>query len=108
MPSPGGINVAPAKKTSFVGHARILLMLVLKAPHVTIAGQRFNMSGVAEDRSDHCVRFILDCMSKNSSDNAYHSPIFIGVNGVQGIGKSHLVRPSTCNKTSIPSWINCP
>ena len=107
MPSPGGINVAPAK-TSFVGHARILLMLVLKAPHVTIAGQRFNMSGVTEDRSDHCVRFILDCMSKNSSGNAYQSPIFIGVNGVQGIGKSHLVRPSTCNKTSIPSWINCP
>ena len=50
------------------------------------------MSGDVDDKSEHCVPFILDYVSKKSSDDAHHSPIFIGVNGAQGSGKSTLVR----------------
>lgn len=49
------------------------------------------MSEVVDDKSDHCITFILDHMSIKSSLNDHHSPIFIGVNGAQGSGKTTLV-----------------
>lgn len=49
------------------------------------------MSEVVDDKSDCCILFILDCISKKSSTNTYRSPVFIGVNGAQGSGKSTLV-----------------
>ena len=51
------------------------------------------MSGVVDDKSDHCVPFILNHMSEKSSvtDDIPRSPIFIGVNGPQGSGKTTLV-----------------
>ena len=52
------------------------------------------MSGVVDDKSDYCLPFILDCISKKPSDDTYQSPIFIGVNGAQGSGKSTLVSPT--------------
>lgn len=57
-----------------------------------------SMSEVVDDKSEHCVPFILNCTSKNSSNDAHQSPIFIGVNGAQGSGKTTLVSitaPST-------------
>lgn len=49
------------------------------------------MSGVVDDKSGHCIPFILDCMSTKSSVDAHHSPLFVGVNGAQGSGKTTLV-----------------
>ena len=49
------------------------------------------MSEVVDDKSERCILFILDCISKKLSDNTSQSPIIIGVNGVQGSGKSTLV-----------------
>ena len=41
------------------------------------------MSAIVDDKSDPCVSFILDYMSKKSSVDAQQSPIFIGVNGAR-------------------------
>ena len=49
------------------------------------------MSEIVDDKSDCCILFILDCISKKSSNNIHQSPVFIGVNGAQGSGKSTLV-----------------
>ena len=49
------------------------------------------MSEIVDDKSDCCIQFILDCISKKSSNNTHQSPVFIGVNGAQGSGKSTLV-----------------
>lgn len=50
-----------------------------------------DMPEVVDDKSAHCVSFIVDHMSKRSSDDAHQPPLFIGVNGPQGSGKSTLV-----------------
>ena len=49
------------------------------------------MSVVEDDKSDHCVPFILSHLTKKSFDDTHQSPIFIGVNGAQGSGKTTLV-----------------
>ena len=49
------------------------------------------MSEIVDDKSDFCIPFILDCISKKSSNDIHQSPVFIGVNGAQGSGKSTLV-----------------
>ena len=49
------------------------------------------MSGIVDDKSDDCVLFILHCMNERLHDDAPQSPIFIGVNGPQGSGKTTLV-----------------
>ena len=49
------------------------------------------MSKIVDDKSDCCILFILDCINKKSSTKTYQSPVFIGVNGIQGSGKSTLV-----------------
>ena len=49
------------------------------------------MSEVVDDKSDCCIPFILNCMRKKLSSDTHPSPVFIGVNGAQGSGKSTLV-----------------
>ena len=49
------------------------------------------MSVVEDDKSNHCVPFILSHVTKKSSDDTHQSPLFIGVNGAQGSGKTTLV-----------------
>ena len=48
-----------------------------------------------DDKSEHCISFILHCFhhhrSKGSGEKET-SPIFLGINGVQGAGKTSLVR----------------
>jgi len=53
------------------------------------------MPAVLDDKSEHCVPFILDRI-KQHLDSAHSeghtaSPFFIGLNGVQGAGKTTLV-----------------
>ena len=50
------------------------------------------MSVVFDDKSDHCISFILERMSERTGDD--DTPIFIGVNGPQGSGKTTLVSPT--------------
>lgn len=50
------------------------------------------MSVVVDDKSDHCISFILQRMSERAGDD--DAPIFIGVNGPQGSGKTTLVSPT--------------
>ena len=58
-----------------------------------ITFQRIDAPEIVDDKSGHCVPFIIDCISKKSSRVAEQSPIFIGVNGAQGSGKTTLVSP---------------
>ena len=62
----------------------------LEAPRKIITSQ-YNMSKFVDDRLDYCVPFILSHIHKNSCDNALQTPLFIGVNGAQGSGKTTLV-----------------
>lgn len=51
------------------------------------------MSRVVDDKSNHCVPFILDNISKKSSVDAQLSPVFIGVNGARTY-PSDMIYPS--------------
>ncbi|KAF2230634.1 putative Uridine/cytidine kinase [Viridothelium virens] len=57
------------------------------------------MSVIVDDKSDHCIPFILKCLDqhKSSHPDGEDSPFFLGLNGVQGAGKTTLV--STLHKT---------
>lgn len=62
------------------------------------------MSGIVDDKSDQCISFVLERLQnhqqslKNERSNT--PPLFIGVNGTQGAGKTTLVSrervPNTC------------
>ena len=59
-----------------------------------IAGA-INMPEIVDDKSEHCVPFILDLIAKHlqryQSIGEKAPPFFIGLNGVQGAGKTTLV-----------------
>jgi D-glycerate 3-kinase len=59
---------------------------------------------VIDDKSEHCVPFILDLLKqhreKYGNEGTTPPPFFLGLNGVQGAGKTTLVRPS--NTPSSP------
>lgn len=48
---------------------------------------------VIDDKSEHCVPFILDRIQHHQEaySDAEVPPFFIGLNGVQGAGKTTLV-----------------
>jgi len=53
------------------------------------------MPDIVDDKSEHCIRFLLDCLDAHRQRNAGDAappPFFLGLNGVQGSGKSTLVR----------------
>jgi D-glycerate 3-kinase len=53
---------------------------------------------VIDDKSEHCVPFILDLLKqhreKYENEGKTPPPFFLGLNGVQGAGKTTLVRPT--------------
>jgi len=55
------------------------------------------MPDMIDDKSEHCVPFILEHIrlhrEQYSADGETPPPFFIGLNGVQGAGKTTLVRP---------------
>lgn len=54
------------------------------------------MSKLFDDKSTHCLNFILEQYHNHSTHNLGASnttPVFVGINGAQGAGKSTLVCP---------------
>jgi D-glycerate 3-kinase len=53
------------------------------------------MPEIIDDKSEHCVPFILDRITKHreffASKGEEPTPFFVGLNGVQGAGKTTLV-----------------
>ncbi len=54
-------------------------------------------SRIVDDKSPHCIPFILGRLAEHRAVNAAHAahsarPFIIGLNGVQGVGKTTLVR----------------
>jgi pantothenate kinase-related protein Tda10 len=53
------------------------------------------MPEIIDDKSEHCVPFILDRITKHRESYASRgeepTPFFVGLNGVQGAGKTTLV-----------------
>lgn len=58
------------------------------------------MPEIVDDKSQHCIPFLLDRLrvhTERHRGNPSTPPFFIGLNGVQGAGKTVLV-------SSIQSW----
>jgi D-glycerate 3-kinase len=53
------------------------------------------MPEIIDDKSEHCVPFIIDRIKEHresfESKGAKPTPFFVGLNGVQGAGKTTLV-----------------
>ncbi|KAI9709880.1 MAG: hypothetical protein M1812_007588 [Candelaria pacifica] len=64
------------------------------------------MSKLLDDKSKHCVPFILECIkehrSKYEATGEYPPPFFLGVNGIQGAGKTTLVSNLSHTLSSPP------
>jgi pantothenate kinase-related protein Tda10 len=61
------------------------------------------MPEVLDDKSDHCIPFILDRLKAKYSAGQL-SPLLVGVNGAQGSGKSNLV----CGTAHSELWLPFP
>jgi pantothenate kinase-related protein Tda10 len=50
-------------------------------------------AGIIDDKSEHCIPFILSRLRAHREQHAEGAapPFFVGVNGVQGAGKTTLV-----------------
>lgn len=60
-----------------------------------------SMSAGLDDKSEHCIPFILERLQvhrKKYADDQDAPPFFLGLNGVQGAGKTTLV--------SVPNGLN--
>jgi len=49
------------------------------------------MPDIVDDKSSICIPFILDRIAAHQRD--HDTPFFLGLNGIQGAGKTTLVRP---------------
>ena len=52
---------------------------------------KINMPEIVDDKSEHCIPFILE-MLKDKRLRSGKMPLFVGINGAQGSGKTTLVR----------------
>lgn len=64
------------------------------------SAQSIKMTKIIDDKSQYCVPFILDrlCLHESKHKDKHESeipPLFLGINGVQGAGKTVLVRLPT-------------
>ena len=48
-------------------------------------------SEMLDDKSEHCIPFILDGLQRKFPHDTQRSPFFVGLNGAQGSGKTTLV-----------------
>jgi len=51
------------------------------------------MAAIVDDKSEYCIPFLLECIRQRPQKfaNKTPPPFFLGINGVQGAGKSTLV-----------------
>ena len=67
------------------------------------------MSKVLDDKSEHCIPFILERLQVHRNkyaDDQDAPPFFLGLNGVQGAGKTTLVSvPNALNSTVERVWL---
>lgn len=70
------------------------------------------MSQIIDDKSEHCIPFITDRIKLHQE--TYHRagkdapPFFIGLNGVQGAGKTTLVRDNLSSRriaVHVAQWM---
>jgi D-glycerate 3-kinase len=64
------------------------------------------MPEIIDDKSEHCIPFILERIKQHCNQyeakNETPPPFFVGLNGVQGAGKTTLVGPIAIAFLSIP------
>lgn len=56
-----------------------------------------DMPDIIDDKSQHCIPFLLERLQAHQARHASNPnppPFFLGLNGVQGAGKTTLVRTS--------------
>jgi D-glycerate 3-kinase len=51
------------------------------------------MSTIVDDKSEHCVPFLLEFLGRHQEKYGQEkpTPFFLGLNGIQGAGKTTLV-----------------
>ena len=61
-----------------------------KALHPPIG---IDMAGIVDDKSEYCIPFLLERIRQRQQKFSHKKPppFFLGINGVQGAGKSTLV-----------------
>jgi pantothenate kinase-related protein Tda10 len=72
------------------------------------------MPEIIDDKSEHCIPFILDRITKHresyASKGEEPTPFFVGLNGVQGAGKTTLVchcpTNPTCHTVYVASHVH--
>ena len=50
-----------------------------------------NMPEIVDDKSEHCMPFIVELL-KHKRSGSGETPLFVGINGAQGSGKTTMVR----------------
>lgn len=63
------------------------------------------MPEIVDDKSQHCIPFLLDRLrvhTERHRGNPSAPPFFIGLNGVQGAGKTVLVSRSRAGQFPMP------
>lgn len=63
------------------------------------------MPEIVDDKSQHCIPFLLDRLrvhTERHRGNPSTPPFFIGLNGVQGAGKTVLVSRSKASQFLMP------
>ncbi|KAF8855278.1 putative Uridine/cytidine kinase, partial [Acephala macrosclerotiorum] len=61
---------------------------------------------IVDDKSPHCIPFILSLLKERKVDDASTKPFIIGLNGVQGAGKTTLVSTLSSLLFSSPYSLN--
>jgi len=56
------------------------------------------MPDIVDDKSSICIRFILNRIAAHQRD--HDTPFFLGLNGIQGAGKTTLVRSPSSSRLS--------
>ena len=61
---------------------------------LALLGEQIAMHETLDNKSEHCILFILECLQRHQQKWAgkpKRPPFFLGLNGVQGAGKTVLV-----------------
>jgi len=58
-----------------------------------LAGASSTMSRIVDDKSEHCIHFLLELLGRQQEKYGREKPppFFLGLNGIQGAGKTTVV-----------------